>query len=61
MEKIDEVISLVSSIVKANKKNLPLELIIAGPEIEQLNNFDLPVKYVTPRINDDLPRIAEKK
>ncbi len=60
-KKIDEVISLVSSIVKANKQSLPLELVIAGPEIEQLNNFDLPVKYVTPRINDDLPRIAEKK
>lgn len=60
-KKEDVVINLINSLIEANRFNLPMEFIIAGPEIidERINK--LTIKYVNTTVQDELPRISEKK
>ncbi|CNH70086.1 Uncharacterised protein [Yersinia frederiksenii] len=60
-KKNDIVINLIRSICEANSNKLAIEFIIAGPEIISDEISSLDIYYVTTDINDDLPRISEKK
>ncbi|RNM02568.1 hypothetical protein [Dickeya undicola] len=60
-KKEDVVLNLIESINKANHQNLPIEFIIAGPEIVDKRVDGVVIKYVNTAIKDDLPRISEKK
>lgn len=55
------VVELILSLIKANHNNLPIEFIIAGPKIQHEKLNGLSLKYTNSAIQDELPRIAEKK
>lgn len=55
------VLDLIFSLVKANHHHLPIEFIIAGPEIQHEKLHGLSIKFTNSHIQDELPRIADKK
>jgi len=60
-QKEDLIIRLINSLSDANTNHIPLEFIIAGPYLKSVVSDDINIKYVIPDIDDNLPRISEKK
>ncbi|MCL9657981.1 hypothetical protein L2088_25025 [Pseudomonas protegens] len=60
-KKEDIVKDLINSILISNKKNIPVEFIIAGPKLTHIENHNANIRYVSTNIKDELARIADKK